>query len=285
MVACDLGSNTFRVVEIDCNTKDRVREFEKIVKSAEGLAQSGKISEDAQKRIISAINEAKKIFTLDGAKAVTTAALREAKNAKEVVNRIYKETGLSFEIIDAKQEAEYVRVAVSSYIDSDNYMIMDLGGGSTEFIFKEFDKSFSIGIVTLTDRYSDIGLGIKKEFKAMRDFAKDIKRADIFVATAGTPTTIAAFLKGIDYKNYDYKKINNTILTIEDLYNSLDKLLNMDFDERVRWVGVGRDDLIIAGVKMFIEILKIFDFDKAVVIDDGVREGVAKVECKKLKNS
>jgi len=278
MIACDLGSNTFRVVEIDCHTKQRVREFEKIVRTAENIAQTNKINDKAVKRVIEAILETKEMFDLSSAKAVATAAMRKATNSKEVLEKIFKATGLKIEIIDGKKEAFYVRKAVEAYVD-DSYLIMDLGGGSTELILSDIDKSFDIGIVTLVDKYVDIKEGIEKEFVPLLEFAKSVKKPKIFVATAGTPTTVAAFLKGLDYKSYDYKKINGTILTSDDIEDALNRLMLMSESERIKWVGVGRDDLIVAGILMFLEIVKMFGFKEVVVIDDGLREGVALSLC------
>jgi len=281
LIACDLGSNTFRVVDVDCDTKERVKEFEKIVRTAENLALTGKISDNAIKRVINAIQEAKESFDLTSAKAVATAAMRQAENSDEVLKKIYDATGLNIEIIDGEKEAFYVKKAVESYVDDDDYIIMDLGGGSTELILKDRAISFDVGIVTMVDKYSLSGIkeGIKKEFEPIAHFSKSIKKPKTFIATSGTPTTIASFLKGMDYEHYDYKKINATILTISDLDNSLEQLLTMSVDERTRWVGVGRDDLIIAGVLMFREIVDIFGFYEVLVIDDGLREGVALSMC------
>ncbi len=280
MIACDLGSNTFRVVEIDCQTKERVKEFEKVVRTADGISVDGNISKEAQKRIIKAINESKQVFDLSFAKAVTTAAMRQAKNSKEVLQSIYDKTGLKIEIIDSKKEASYVRVAVENQLeDKDNYIILDLGGGSTELILKSRDISFDIGIVTMVDSYMDIKEGIEKEFKAIKEFAKSVKDIKTFVATAGTPTTAASYLHGLDYKSYDYKKINGTVLSLKQIDNVLKELLEMSEEMRVKWVGTGRSDLIIAGIVMFVEIVKIFGFDEVLVIDDGLREGVAIDSC------
>lgn len=287
MIACDLGSNSFRVVEIDCVSKERICEFEKIVKTAHGIIQSGKIDKNAQQRIIQAINEAKKQFDLINAYAVTTAAMRKATNAYEVLKNIKEQTGVKFKIIDAKMEAKYTKIAVENRLHLENiypksYMLMDLGGASTELIFDDFDKSFDIGIVTMVDKYplSSIKDGIKKEFVKIREFAKTVKKPQTFVATAGTPTTIVAFLKGMDYEHYDYRLVNGTILTVKDIQVVLQKLLALSFDERKRWVGVGRDDLIIAGILIFKEIIEIFGFTQAVIIDDGLREGVALSMCR-----
>jgi exopolyphosphatase/guanosine-5'-triphosphate,3'-diphosphate pyrophosphatase len=206
--------------------------------------------------------------------------MRKATNSDDVLNRIFRETGLEIEIIDGKQEAFYVRKAIEAYVDND-YIIMDLGGGSTELILKHDDKSFNVGIVTIVDKYSleNIEEGIEKEFESLKEFAKSIQKPKIFVATAGTPTTVAAFLKGMDYNHYDYKKINGTILTINQIDRVLSQLLEMSEDERIRWVGVGRDDLIIAGILMFKKIVEFFGFYDVLVIDDGLREGVAFSMC------
>ncbi len=295
MLGCDLGSNTLRVVKIDCKTKERVKEFEKIVKTAEGIKATKKISKEARDRIIDAILEAKESFDcgcIDGYRAVATAALRMADNSDETIKMIYEKTGILFEIIDAAKEAEYTRVAVENRLKKLNlcdqsYMLLDLGGGSCEIVVKDADdivyESFDIGIVTIVEKYGLNGLdeGIKKECEVIESFAKGIrKRPDIFIGSSGTPTTIAAFLNGIGYEEYDYKKINGYVLSKDQMNEALNGLIRMSKSERIKWVGVGRDDLIIAGVKLLERIVEIFGYDELTVIDDGLREGVALLNCK-----
>ena len=283
MIACDLGSNTFRVVEIDCKTKERIREFERVVRTADGISKDKKISDGAIHRVIEAINDAKEEFDLSSSKAVTTAAMRQATNSEEVLKQIYNETGLDIEIIDSSKEASYVRVAVERRLaDCDNYIILDLGGGSTELILKDRDISFDIGIVTMVDKYMDIKEGIEKEFISIKEFAKGVKDIKTFVATAGTPTTVASYLHGLNYESYDYKKVNATVISLFQIEGVLKELLQMSEEMRVKWVGTGRSDLIIAGIVMFLEIVKIFGFDEVLVIDDGLREGVALKNCEKF---
>lgn len=287
MIACDLGSNSFRVVEIDCDTKQRVLGFERVVKTAEGISKNGEISKDAVKRIIKAIEDAKEFFDLTDAKAVTTAALRKATNSALVLKKIKDATGLEFEIISAKCEARFTKVAVENRLhlenmDVESYVLMDLGGGSTELIFKDFEVSFDIGIVSISDKYllDDIEDGIKKELLEVSKLAKKIKKPKTFIASSGTPTTVASFLQGMDYESYDYKKVNGMVLSIDDINRALRELLKMSESERVRWVGASRDDLIVAGIIIFREILKIFGFCEVLIIDDGLREGVALGRCK-----
>ena len=87
MIAIDLGSNTLRVLEYDCSTRTQISEYEKIVKTADGLAHYGRINNESVKRVISAIQESQVEidFSSSVVKAVTTEAVRRAVNSDEVL--------------------------------------------------------------------------------------------------------------------------------------------------------------------------------------------------------
>jgi len=114
------------------------------------------------------------------------------------------------------------------------------------------------------------------------DYYKVSKKPDIFVSTAGTPTTVAAMKLGMNYKTYDVERINGVFLQKEDLKEQMERLLSLDKKLREELVGVGREDLIVAGILIFEKLYDLLGFDKAYVIDDGLREGVAIAECKKI---
>ena len=287
MVAIDLGSNTIRMVEYDCNTKQVINTYEKIVKTADKLVQTGIISDEAIDRIVDAINEAKEKLNFLEVKAVTTEAIRQAQNQKEVLETIKEKTGIEFEVISSDIEAYYTTLAVENCITipHKSMFLVDIGGGSTELILKTknelISESFKIGIVTISQKYKSIEsleYGIKQDVKLFKDFINFVKisyRPDIFVASSGTPTTIAALKIGLDYNTYDGNKINGIELTIEDLDEWMDKLLKMEMAKREKLVGVGRGDLIVSGIMIFKEIFRLGGFDKCIVCDNGVREGVA----------
>lgn len=298
MIACDLGSNSLRIVQLDCNTGRRVKEFERMVKTADGITQTGMISDATVERIISAINEAKRLFDLSKAHAVTTAAMRMATNRLTVLRRIKEATGVAFIVIEPDEEALLTSLAVEWRLKivghcHDNYLLMDLGGGSTEMILhakgEKRVSSFQVGIVTMAEKYKkidNIKEGIDFELKALikgviRDY-KALEKPAIFVATSGTPTTIAAFKQGLDYANYDVEKINGTSLSISDLDEVLGSLMSMRVKERERWVGVGRDRVIFTGIMMVKAIMIGAGFIEMIVIDDGLREGVALEKCKNI---
>ncbi len=297
MIGIDLGSNTIRIVKIDCKSSKKLAEFEKIVRTADKLVQTGIISDEAVERIIKAINEAKqKIDFNDEINAVATEALRKAKNKDEVIKKIKDATGVEFKIISPEEEATLTALAVSNClekkceVDAKSFFLVDIGGGSTELILKHKDtvvsQSFPIGIVTFTQKYKTpeaIKYAVKKEaakFKDFIDFAfSAYKKPKIFSASSGTPTSIAALKKGLNYNTYNPEIVNCTKVNTKDLDYWLDKLMKMEMKKREELVGVGRGDLIFTGIYIFKEIFKITKYDECIVCDDGVREGAALAKC------
>ncbi len=298
MVALDLGSNTLRVVEYDCVTMHATAEFEKIVKTADMLASTGIIDHKAVERVIYAIKEAQEKIDFSGqpVKAVTTQALRRAGNADEVLARIRQETGVAFEIIDGEREAALTLLAVRERLrklqnNASRFVLIDIGGGSTEIIFvygeEVISRSFAVGIVTIAQQYAtleQIAAALPEEMLSMQMFAAEVQATrgavETFVATAGTPTTVAAMKLGQTYATYDATKINGTILMKEELDSYLKRLLAMPFDKREETVGTGRSDLIAAGILIFKHLYTILEQERCIVIDDGLREGVAIAFCK-----
>lgn len=293
MIAIDLGSNSFRCIEYDCQTKQFNRSFERIVKTADKMHETGLISDDAVTRVINAIKEADKVLdlTVQDVKAVTTQAMRMASNTDDVMSKIKEQSGVDFEIINTDDEAYYTLIAVEARlkalkIESHHFALIDVGGGSSEIIFYKDgqmqSKSFPIGIVTtaqICDRHEDIDSYLEEQFKDVVTFIDDYyakeARPTAFIATAGTPTTMAAYLLGMNYQNYDVDKINGYRLSLDSTQQALDGLMALSEEKRAEIVGVGRESLILAGIVVVQKLYDVLGFDEAVVIDDGVREGVA----------
>ena len=297
IIAIDLGSNSLRFLKMNCKTKEAIGEFHKTVKTADGLAQTGMISQAAKERIVSAINEAKEVmdFTDVKVKAVTTEAIRQAINGQEILAEIETETAIKFEVIDGDAEAKYALIAAKNRLEllgkkPSSFMLADIGGASTEIVFhygdKTISKSFNIGIVTITQTFKDIreiANAIPALMNPIKLFCDEVyaehRKVEMFVATAGTPTTLAAMKLGMEYATYDSNKIHGTVLTHKDLIEQLSQLLTMSNEDRTKTVGVGREDLIASGVLIYEELYNIGGFEESTVIDDGVREGVAYEGC------
>jgi len=300
MIAIDLGSNTLRVLEYDCKTFKQIAEYEKVVKTADGLAEYGYINDESIIRVIEAIKEVqqKMDFSSQPIKAVTTEAIRRASNSDDVLKMIQKETDVAFDIISGEEEARLTLLAVKYRLTklhyaSDTFVFVDIGGGSTELIFhygsETISKSFPIGILTIAQTYENLDTihkALPEEMFAMQMFCAEVYdtkgKPSSFVATAGTPTTVAAMKLGFNYETYDAAKINGTSLQKEELDFYLKKLLSLPFEEREIAVGTGRSDLIAAGILIYKQLYTLLEFETCVVVDDGLREGVALEVCLSL---
>ncbi len=300
IIAIDLGSNTFRAISYDCVGQKWGADFERIVKTADGMHLTGQVSSAAIERIIAAAEDAKKVIAFEHSEvvAVTTAAMRMAKNRDEALERIRVKSGISFSVIDDAKEAFYTMLAVRNRLTLlemavGDFVLIDIGGASTEVMFYREgvfrSESFHIGIVTIAQQCSsaeEVRAMIKEALKPVGTYIEkeyaSFGRPGLLVATAGTPTTIAAFLQGMTYATYDPHKINGQCLTLEQCEEALLALMALDDETRAEYVGVGKETLIMAGVIIVEEFYKTLGFTEAIIIDDGLREGVAIDHCSRV---
>ncbi len=299
MIAIDLGSNTLRCIVYDCQNKTFGDQYETVVRTADGLHESKNINEKALKRIIEALHVSDKKLNFQAHRVVayTTQAARQAQNASEILEIIFQQTKVKFEIISGEEEARLTTKAVQNRLEqlkipSSSFTLVDIGGGSTEIIFYSNEtltsKSFNIGIVTLCESSKNmqaIHENLQTLLLEVKTFVEEYYKAhgkpQTFIQTAGTPTTIAAYLQGMHYASYDASKINGFVLTKEGCEKTLQELLAMDENERTFYAGVGREELIITGIIIVKKLYEILEYSQAVVVDDGLREGIALWHCEK----
>lgn len=301
MTAIDLGSNTIRFLNYDCIPGVEKASFEKVVRTAEGLHRSGAISDGAIARIIDAIGEAREAIGIEeNVKATATAAFRQANNSDKAIAAIARATGITFEIIDAETEADLAAMAVYEAVRRNepepSLLILDIGGASTEIMYKDEShtrsQSFDVGIVTSANRFGEdetaLAAHLRPMLHAIADFVRESTarygKAARFTATAGTPTTLAAIKLGMNYATYDKAKINGTVLSLKEINDTYNRLLKMDEETRERLVGSKRGDLVMCGVVIFREIFKQVGYTECMVFDDGLREGIAISACRNLRN-
>jgi len=161
----DLGTNTFHLFIVEISNKELTSLYkEKIaVKLGQNGISKGKIAKDAIKRALHTLNIYKEIidqFEVKEVMGIATSAIRSAKNGKELVLKIKEETGIDIQIIDGNREAELIYKGVQAAMDigADNKLIMDIGGGSVEFIIGNgtellWKQSFEIGAQRLLDQF------------------------------------------------------------------------------------------------------------------------------------
>lgn len=292
IVSIDLGSNSFRTLLYDGLNHKIIDEYQEVVGMADGLIDTSNISFEAQNRVIEAVKKSivKLNYNPKDAICVTTAAMRMAKNSSEVLKRFKDECNLDFKIIDGEEEARLTLLAIKYALkrekkESEHFILIDIGGGSTELIInnanRHFAKSFDIGIVTLAQKYknsTNIIAELEKRKNEILEFIDslniDLKNFN-FVATAGTPTTIAAVKLGLTFASYDRNLINGTELSLDEIEAFLNKFSSLSQEKIFKLVGPGRTDFIESGVFIFRLFYEILNKNKSIVFDDGLREGVA----------
>ncbi|MDD2829011.1 MAG: phosphatase [Sulfuricurvum sp.] len=289
MIAIDLGSNTIRFIEFD--GLNWGKSFEKIVRTAESLDLTGQVSHEAVDRIVDAFSEAKQVveFRNQTIVGVTTAAIRMATNQKEVLSEIATRCNVHFTVIDGIEEARLTLLAVQNRLNllqltTEEFILVDIGGASSEITLmhdkKVFSTSLNIGILTMHEKSLHTPLS-----RLLADFASNITdfinsknlamSVKPLILTAGTPTTIAAYKMGMSYESYSPKNINGSTITMQDCIQTFKELSEMDTSLCAYYVGVGREGLIPTGILMVQTLFKAIGVDKGIVIDDGLREGVA----------
>lgn len=296
IVSIDLGSNSFRVLKYNCKDEKIIAEYNEVVGMADGLVDTGLISNEAMQRVIDAINKSIEIVEYDTKKAVavTTAAMRKASNNQEVLKYLKEKTGVAFTIIEGEEEARLTLLAVKyalkrEKINSSKFILLDIGGGSTEIIVNTNDTyqahSFDFGIVTMTQEYlhyHDLNSDLEKRKKEIKKYLDSLEiNLDeyTFVATAGTPTTVAAVKLGQDFFSYDKDIVNGTIVNLDDLQTCLTLLSNSSKEEITKLVGRGRVEFIEVGIFIYQAIYEVLEKTESIVLDDGLREGVAINAC------
>ena len=283
VIAIDLGSNTFRVALIkkEQNGFSNEQIYEKIVGAARGLNESSKIGLEAKNRLFEAIVEAKSKFDFTKFKcvAVATEAFRVASNSEEIFSEIREKFDINFHIIDGQAEAKLTFLGVQNALRklgiNDKFSLIDIGGASSEIGEDGNFKSFKFGIITFFEKFKNLKLleqNAKIYTKEARSFLGSLDNKFIAL-TSGVPTSIAALKLGLNYENYDAKKINGFELIMRDFDHFISELLKLD--EAAANVAVGKDRKfpLIAGTLPLKELLSGQEA-KFIVIDDGLREGV-----------
>ncbi|MDD5434302.1 MAG: Ppx/GppA phosphatase family protein [Nitrospira sp.] len=295
----DIGTNTLRLLIAEFSpdgTYRKVKSERHITRLGEGISSTGRLKETAMERTLSVLKRFSKVCSenpLNGIYAVATSAVREASNGDEFVKRVKAEAGLDIDVISGDTEARLTMLGISSGLDlkERDYLLMDIGGGSTEFIFiSEGDiiskVSTDIGVVRFTEQYikSDppgiediekLEAAIDDRLDALPGFEDLCSNRDTaLVGTAGTVTTLAAVEQKMTV--YDPRKINGYKISREGIEAIRNELLPMASKMRKAVPGIeeGREDLIATGVVLVDKVIKRFGFSEVIVSDNGLREGL-----------
>lgn len=295
----EIGTNSLKML-IYKTEPDFKTVFDKtiITRLGESYKQTGEISCLALKRNINEIIKCQELIkTYDCVEVLLygTMIFRSAKNSQDVLKEIHEKTGLNLEIISGQEEAEYSFLAASHsfQIKDKKVLVIDTGGGSTEFIFGQSNQiedaeSLDIGAVTLTDSFSldkQVDTGnlekceayIKEKFQGLSGKIKP----DLVIGIGGTVTTISAIAQELD--PYSADKVHGSVISLERITELAVELSLKNFEERKDIIGLSskRADIILAGVLIVKTIMQKYRRSKMLVCDHGLRYGLALKEWRK----
>ena len=285
----DIGSNSIRLIiaEVENNKIRNIIYQEKATtRLAANIDKTGILAEEPFNKSINVLAGFRKAldkYNVEKIKTVATSAVREAANGKEFINAA-KNSGIEISIISGKEEGMLEYLGVCSGFDAGRQpLILDVGGGSSEIIYMQDNnelhtESHKIGVVKMADMFyfQKSSTEILEKCSAyIKDFFKNItipSNIQNFIATAGTATTLAAI--DMEMTEYDYNKVNGYKITKEKVIEILNKVYSTPYNKRLEIKGMdkGREDLIIPGILIILEILKKTNLNIITVSDFGLRE-------------
>jgi len=303
--ALDLGTNNCRLLIARPAGQNFtvIDAFSRVVRLGEGLAQTGRLSDAAMNRTLTALSicaEKLKRRNVRLAWSVATEACRRAENGTEFIERVKRETGIVLDIISAQDEARLAVLGCHVLLEEGTgpAMIFDIGGGSTELVLIEPGEgiprildwqSVPWGVVSLTETCA--GEGDTAEARAARyaemrrlvadSFASFAQRIGLpsapdlrLLGTSGTVTTLASL--HLDLPQYDRKAVDGLIVPADSMRTISQRLAVMPYGERRELPCIGRErsDLVIAGCAILESILDIWPAQRLGVADRGIREGI-----------
>jgi exopolyphosphatase/guanosine-5'-triphosphate,3'-diphosphate pyrophosphatase len=311
--AVDLGTNNCRLLVAEPRGQSFrvVDSYSQIARLGEGLHDSGRLSDAAVERAMSALHAIRNKLKHHGVgrvRCIATEACRKASNGAEFIRRVQSETGLTFKVIGAKEEARLATIGCYDLIEADtkSVLVVDVGGGSTELSLVDARAtksgglagilrdapiidwtSLKVGVVTLSEAFD-----LSDEtaiWPAMLERARTEVRSwpglpavaqrlaedgGYLIGTSGTVTCLAGVHLKLD--RYRRDKVDGSWLTRADGAATMTLLRELGVAGRAKLPTIGeeRAPLMLAGCAIMEAVWEVFDAHKLRVADRGLREGV-----------
>jgi exopolyphosphatase/guanosine-5'-triphosphate,3'-diphosphate pyrophosphatase len=295
----DVGTNTVRLLVAEPVGMAGYRPLfagQEITRLGRGLLPSRELQPDPIRHTIRVLRRFREEAEARGAictLAVGTSALREATNRTAFLASARDEAGIEISVISGEEEARLTLLGVRAGLPraSARLVMMDIGGGSTEFVHAEGADilavvSTGLGVVKLTEAYlradppTETELASARETIALRlarvraEELRDIAPHDTLVGTAGTVTSLAA----IDLRlfPYDPDRVTGHELTRDRVAALLRELTLLPLADRrqIRGLEPARADVIVAGCLICLAAMDVLGFSRLTVSDGGLREGI-----------
>ena len=271
VAAIDCGTNSIRLlvadVDPDAGTLTDLDRRMEVVRLGQGVDRTGRIAPEAMARTLDATRRYAAVCRELGVEAVrfvATSASRDAENRDEFVAGVREALGVEPEVIGGVEEAQLSFRGATGVLGADHrarYLVVDLGGGSTEVVLGELTPeaaySMDVGCVRITERHlrsdppaADEVAAAEADVRAALDVAAQhvpLGRAGTLVGLAGTVTTVTAH--ALDLPAYDPAAIDGAVLPVDAVVAACDDLLTRDRESRAAlgFMHPGRVDVIGAG--------------------------------------
>lgn len=295
LASIDLGTNTARllIASVENGVLTRHHVMRRITRLGGGFSEKLGISLDARNRTLSAMKEfaeAIDSYQVKHVKGVATSAVRDAVNGEAFKRDVRDLTGIELETISGELEGKLTLKGVISGLDvmHDSMIVFDIGGGSTEYTLAKggeilFTRSLPLGVVRLTEGKQSVEAMTEKIDRELGKLIQEMRASGAgkqavgatLIGTAGTATTLAAISQNLI--DYDYRRINNLVLTMDKIHEIFKRLLPLSPQERIEQIAgleKGREDLIIAGTLLTMRSMELLGISSLKVSDFGLLEGV-----------
>lgn len=299
----DVGSNTVRLLiaephpDLTLRTLRRERMITRLGGDFSAARRLDKASMERTMEALRSFGELLRREKIEKVFAAGTGVLREARNGLAFLERVRETTGLRLRLLTGEEEAHLMlRGVLISLRDPDaSHLVSDVGGWSTEVLWVEKEErvrtaSLELGAVALSEKFIHHDPPLASELEALDESIRsplgELRRRwenqggrgenlhPRLVGTAGTATTLAAM--DLTLSAYDPQRINGHRISLPRLEEINHRLRSLPLDERRKIIGLeeGREDLIVTGSAILLNLLQIFERSALEVIDSGLLEGI-----------
>jgi exopolyphosphatase/guanosine-5'-triphosphate,3'-diphosphate pyrophosphatase len=268
----------------------------RITRLGKDVDRTGRLAPESIERtlgVIARFARRARALHAEGIRLGATSAVRDASNREEFFGSVRELIDGEPEVIDGGREAALSFLGGTRGLDPTlgPFLLVDIGGGSTEFVFgpepsiMERAISTQMGSVRLTERVDPSDPPSDDDLRAFEELieaqlqnverAVPVRDARTLVAVAGTATTLQACALGLE--RYDPDLIHRSTLTLEDAERTLRELAAMTNEERaaIPVMPKGRGDVIVAGARILVGAMRRLGFDDALVSETDILDGLA----------
>jgi exopolyphosphatase / guanosine-5'-triphosphate,3'-diphosphate pyrophosphatase len=299
IAAIDQGTNSTRLLVLDPRTGADPTEIARdmvITRLGQGVDEAGALLPAAIQRasetIARFVRRARALHA-DRIRIGATSAVRDADNRDAFLERVRENSGLEPEVIDGERESALSFLGGTRGLDRalGPFLLMDIGGGSTEFVFGsdpgvvEHSISVQMGSVRMTERVTPSNPPDEADLRRFEELVQvhlgaveeafAVRESRTLVAVAGTATTLQACALGLS--RYDPDLVHRSTLTLLDAERALRDLATMTNEERaaIPVMPKGRGDVIVAGASILVHAMRRFGFEEALVSETDILDGLA----------